>query len=124
MNNNSATNSDTNKKAMIKALHDTVGVVSPACEAVGIHRSTHYRWLEEDQEYKKEVESVQDFQLDFVESKLFDNIRNNDVTSTIFYLKTRGRSRGYIERSELKIDSEQPIFNGIDLDVPTNDSTK
>ena len=124
MNNNSATNSNTNKKAMIKALHDTLGVVSHACEAVGINRTTHYRWLEEDEQYKKEVESVQDFQLDFVESKLFDNIRNNDVTSTIFYLKTRGRSRGYIERSELKIDSEKPIFNGIDLDVPTDNSTK
>ena len=101
MNNNSATNSDTNKKAMIKALHDTVGVVSPACEAVGIHRSTHYRWLEEDEEYRKEVESVQEFQLDFVESKLFENISKNDTTATIFYLKTRGRKRGYIEKQDI-----------------------
>jgi hypothetical protein len=121
---NSATNSDTNKKAMIKALHETLGVVSPACEAVGIARSTHYRWIEEDEEYKKEVEGVQDFQLDFVESKLFENVNSNDTTSIIFYLKTRGRHRGYIEKQDIKIENEKPIFNGIELDVSKDNSTK
>jgi hypothetical protein len=28
--------------------------------------------------------------------------------------------RGYIERSELKLELETPIFTGIDLDVPTD----
>ena len=102
---NSATNSDALKKQMLKALHETLGVVSPACEQVKIARSTHYRWMELDEEYKKSVEDVQEFQLDFVESKLFENINNNDTTSTIFYLKTRGRSRGYIERKELDVTS-------------------
>ena len=115
MNSNSATNTDTNKKAMIKALHKSLGVVSHACEAVGINRTTHYRWLEDDEEYRKEVESVQEFQLDFVESKLFENIGNNDTTATIFYLKTRGRKRGYIERQELDHTSKGESINIISL---------
>ena len=110
MNSNSATNTDTNKKAMIKALHKSLGVVSHACEAVGINRTTHYRWLEDDEEYKKEVESIQEYQLDFVESKLFENINNNDTTATIFYLKTRGRKRGYIEKQEI---DQNHKFTGI-----------
>ena len=107
---NSATNSDALKKQMIKALHETLGVVSPACEMVNIARSTHYRWMELDEKYRKEVESVQEFQLDFVESKLFENIGNNDTTATIFYLKTRGRKRGYIEKQEI---DQNHKFTGI-----------
>ena len=112
---NSATNSDALKKQMIKALHETLGVVSPACEMVNIARSTHYRWMELDEKYKEEVESVQEFQLDFVESKLFENINKNDTTATIFYLKTRGRKRGYIERQELDHTSKGESINIISL---------
>jgi hypothetical protein len=124
MNKSSSSNIDTLKKEMIKALHETLGVVSPAADMVGIHRSTHYNWMNNDEYYKKEVESVQNFQLDFVESKLFENVNSNDTTAIIFYLKTRGRDRGYIEKQDIKIQTEQPIFKGIDLDVPTDDSSK
>jgi hypothetical protein len=121
---NSATNSDSNKKAMINALKKTLGVVAPACELVGIARSTHYRWIEEDKNYKDQIIEILDIQIDFVESKLFENISKNDITSTIFYLKTKGRERGYIEKQEHKHEFEQMPFKPIDLDVITDDSTK
>ena len=35
------------KKAMIKALEKTMGVVSSAAIMVGICRSTHYEWLKQ-----------------------------------------------------------------------------
>ena len=38
--------------------------------------------------------------LDFVESKLMKAIDDGNVTAMIFFLKTRGKSRGYSERSE------------------------
>ena len=85
---------------MLNALKETLGVVSPACEMVGIARGTHYRWLEEDIDYKNDVESLLEFQIDFVESKLFENINKGDTTSAIFYLKTKAKHRGYIERKE------------------------
>jgi hypothetical protein len=123
MNKVSSTNNDTIKREMIEALKTTLGVVSPACEIVGISRNTHYTWMNNDPEYKEAVESLLDFQIDFVESKLFENINNGDTGSAIFYLKTKAKHRGYIERSELKIETEKPIFNGINLDVPEDNST-
>jgi hypothetical protein len=95
------TNTDINKKAMIEALEKSLGVVTNACKLVGIARETHYRWIKEDKKYAEHVESIGDIALDFAESQLHEQILNGEVSSTIFYLKTKGKKRGYVERQEL-----------------------
>jgi hypothetical protein len=41
--------------------------------------------------------------LDFAENKLMENINKNDTTSLIFYLKCKGKHRGYVEKQSLEI---------------------
>lgn len=94
------TNSDIQKKAMIDALEKSLGVVTDACKTVGIARSTHYEWYANDTDYKKSVDDVADIALDFAESKLHKSIEAGSDTATIFYLKTKGKKRGYIEKTE------------------------
>lgn len=98
--------SDTLKEKMVSALESTLGIVTGACKKVGISRQTHYRWLEEDAEYKKAVDSIADICLDFAESQLHQQIMEGNVASTIFYLKTKGKRRGYVERTELEHTGE------------------
>lgn len=92
------------KKAMLEALRKTLGIVTQAAEIVGIDRRTHYRWLKEDAEYEEQVEDLSGVAIDFVESKLHKLISDGSAVATIFYLKTKGKDRGYTERQEVVTD--------------------
>ena len=96
------------KKAMLLALEQSLGIVTAAAKSVGIDRTTHYLWLKDDQEYKSAVDSIQDITLDFAESQLHKQIKDGEVTSTIFYLKTKGKKRGYVERVEQDVSINLP----------------
>jgi hypothetical protein len=91
----------TTKKAMLEALEKSLGVVTTAAKAVGIDRSTHYEWLKTDEKYKEAVEAIGDVALDFAESQLHKQMQTGDTTACIFYLKTKGKKRGYVERQEI-----------------------
>ena len=94
------------KKAMIQALEKSLGVVTTACKQVEISRDTHYRWMSDDEDYKAEVESLSDVALDFAESQLFKQIRDGNTAATIFYMKTKGKKRGYIEKTQFEHSGE------------------
>lgn len=92
------------KKAILEALEQSLGVVTTACKKVGISRRTFYDWMQKDKEFAKDVKDIEDIALDFAESKLHQQIQKGDTTATIFYLKTKGKKRGYIERIENVLD--------------------
>jgi hypothetical protein len=110
------------KDAMIQALTKSLGNVSEAALAVGMCRETHYAWLKDDAEYSAAVASLKNVALDFAESqlkKLMEGAERQALThdgeivtikdapntsAIIFYLKTQGKGRGYIERQELSTE--------------------
>ena len=97
------------KKAMLAALEKSLGVVAPAVKKVKIDRATHYDWYKNDSRYKAAVDAIQEIALDFAETKLHSSIRKGSDTANIFYLKTKGKKRGYIERSELDINGQMAV---------------
>ena len=90
------------KRAMLDALEKSLGVVTAACKIVGIGRTTHYLWMDSDPEYKAAVDALSDVALDFAESQLHKQIKDGNSTATIFFLKTKGKKRGYVERQEVE----------------------
>ena len=92
------------KKAMIKALEQSLGVVTTAAKIAGIDRSTHYEWLKTDEDYNQKVIDLENVTLDFAESQLHKQVKEGNTTATIFLLKTKGKKRGYIERQEIQMD--------------------
>ena len=97
------------KKAMIEALEQSLGVVTTACRVAGIGRTTHYKWLREDPEYHEAVEDISGVALDFAESQLHRQIKDGNTAATIFYLKTKGKGRGYVERIENVHEGSVPV---------------
>jgi len=100
---------DTKKAAMLEALEKSLGIVSTACKMVDISRQTHYAWLKADEEYKSAVNSIQDSVLDFAESHLYKLVKEGNPAATIFFLKTKGKKRGYIERQEIEVTEKKPL---------------
>ena len=86
---------------MLEALEKSLGVVTSACKAVGIARQTHYEWYKEDEDYRSSVDSISDIAIDFAETQLHSQIKKGSTAATIFYLKTKGIGRGYVERQEV-----------------------
>ncbi len=114
-NTQNAQKTDKKKSEFLVALKNNNGNISDSCQAINIGRRTYYSWLDKDDVFKQDAEDAQESLIDLAESKLIENIQDNDNTSIIFFLKTKGKKRGYIEKQE--IEHIRPIseieFDGI-----------
>jgi len=93
-------NKSVRKKHFLRALVKSHGVISDACTAMGVARQTVYNWMANDPEFENMVALIEDETIDFAESKLFENINKGFEASLIFFLKTRGKRRGYVEQGD------------------------
>ena len=109
------TKSDILKKKLVKALEKSLGVVTTACKQSDVNRSTFYEWYNKDEAFKKQVDSIGDIAIDFAESQLHKQIQDGNSTSTIFYLKTKGKKRGYVERQEITGANGEPTAFKIEI---------
>ena len=86
------------KETFLAALLNSDGNISKACGQPNISRTTIYDWIKKDEGFKDKVSYVSEELLDMAEDQLLTMIRNGNLTATIFYLKTKGQARGYIEK--------------------------
>lgn len=118
------------KHDFIDAMRKTLGNISESCKIVGIDRSTYYRWMESDKAFADSIDEVYERNTDFVETKLMKLINEENPTAIIFYLKTKGKKRGYIEAQEIVGNKETPLqitfaeaLKGVDTSI-TDDELK
>lgn len=89
------------KKKFLEVYEKSFGFVGVACENANIGRSTYYRWLDEDSDFRQRCRDIEEANIDYAENKLLSQIREGNTTATIFFLKTKGKNRGYVERQEV-----------------------
>ena len=87
-------------KQVIEAIESARGLVSLAAERLGITRQALEYWIREKPEVKLALDNARARQLDVVEARLFQAINDGEMAAIIFYLKTIGKNRGYVERQE------------------------
>jgi transposase-like protein len=97
------------KKVIEDAIVKAFGNISIASKSLGVDRVTLYKWIDQESLEHAVIEG-RNSRLDFVESKLDQKISSGDTTAIIFFLKTQGKSRGYVERQELTGLNGQKLF--------------
>src|ERR1035437_1382472 len=83
------------KKKLLVALERSLGIVTAACKEVGISRNRFYEYYNEDPHFKKAVDDINEITIDFVENQLLKCIKDGNVVGIQFYMKYKGRKRGY-----------------------------
>lgn len=116
---------------VINAIHKYNGVRTRVAEALGISRSTLHDYTKKNPEIAQAFEDVDNTVLDSVESRLIfftqGFIPGRDGTKQAvplplqldalkFFLRTKGKSRGYSERIEADVKTSEPI--SINLGLP------
>lgn len=89
-----------NNKVLVDLYKKKGCNVSAMCSAIGCTRSAFYKWIEKDHKLAEMIDEAKEAIIDFAESKLIEHINDGDVTSLIFFLKTKGKKRGYVEKIE------------------------
>lgn len=108
------TKQDILKAALLKALEKSLGIVTSACKSAGCARNTFYEYCKDDAEFKEKVEDISNLTLDFAESQLHEQIKDGNTTATIFFLKTKGKKRGYVERQEIQ---QETTYKTLDINI-------
>jgi hypothetical protein len=93
---------------VIDALAETAGIQRIAAQRLGCDRNTVTAYIQRFPEIREALTRIQEGTLDLAEATLIQAIRGGHVGATIYYLKTKGKRRGYTE----KIEAELSIPNG------------
>ena len=103
----------------LAAYGKSLGVMKPACEMTNMCRKTIWEWRKKYPEFDEACHECEETAVDFVETKLYKLINDGAEASTIFYLKTKGRKRGYVEKHDIDMNAE---VKGVTVNV-TNQET-
>jgi len=90
------------KEKLLEALEQSLGIVTPACKAVGISRDRFYEYCKTDSEFKRKVDDINEVTVDFVENQLLKAIKDGDAKAIMFFMKYKGRKRGYTNTLDIE----------------------
>ena len=115
------------KKAFLKVAALNRGNITKSIIAANVGRRTFYNWIDQDPEFAAQFDDVLESLLDFVmdqalalisgipeldeKGKLLRYKLKPDPNMIQFYLRTRGRSRGFTEHSELGVAAHIPFIH-------------
>jgi hypothetical protein len=87
-------NLDKRQINFLDTLKNSLGILTLALQQTGVKREDYEDWME-DITFKVEVDKINEMSLDFVENQLMKEIKDGNVNAISFYLKTKGKNRGY-----------------------------
>lgn len=96
-------------ETIIDALRQSAGIVSFAAGKLGINRATLSRWISEERELQEACEEIREEMLDLSEAGLVQLIKDKDRESIRFYLRCKGKHRGWVEGMQVQGPNGGPV---------------
>lgn len=78
----------------LQVLEQSLGIVSVAQQKTGVDNETLKKW-NKNIFFQQRVKKVDDICTDYVENQLLKQIREGNTQAITFYLRTKGKHRGY-----------------------------
>lgn len=91
---------------MVSALTRSRGMVTIAAQLLGCNRQTIYNTAKQYPEVKDAIDGQRELGLDTAELKLLEAINKGQAWAICFYLKTQGKKRGYIEKTDIGLEAQ------------------
>jgi len=87
---------------IIDAINESEnGLPSEVADILECCDATIYNYRNKYPAVEKAFSDKKERRKDFVEGKLFSEIKKGNITAIIFFLKTQAKDRGYVERQEV-----------------------
>lgn len=96
-------------KEIEHALRESAGLQYIAAQKLKCAPSTVTNYVKRNKHLQRVVEECQQGVLDLAEGKILEKIRDGDIAAIIFFLKTKGKNRGYTERQEIAGADGAPV---------------
>lgn len=84
-----------------QALRAAAGIYTQAAVMLHCAPNTIANYVKRNKRLQRAYDEILDERLDLAETALLKAIGDSDVRAVIFYLKTKGKHRGYTERTEV-----------------------
>jgi hypothetical protein len=95
---------------VIQLLLNNNGMITKVATIMGCSFVKLKKYIEENEKVKDAINTIDDAVIEEVESHLMDNIKGGNVAAQIFFLKTRGKKKGYIEDERADLSKlQQPV---------------
>jgi|6_EtaG_2_1085325.scaffolds.fasta_scaffold00343_6 uncharacterized protein YxeA len=111
-------------KILKKVLCDNYGQIMPTVKVlkekynIEIDRTAIYKRIQKNPSMKEAIAQSIESLKDIAEYNLSKLIIEGDRSSILFYLKTKGRDRGYVEKTEIANPDDGNAFNIVVENVP------
>ena len=101
----------------ITAIPGTGGIITSIAKKIGCEWHTAKRYITKyptiAQAYNDEANAV----LDMAEVEMIKAMKDGELSALKFYLKTKGKHRGYVERQEHRIVNEDELDRAIEREM-------
>lgn len=103
------------KEQMLAAIQGSQGLVSKIqrkLEAIlgeKISWDTTAKWVHKWQETETAVKNEKEAMLDIAENNIFKEMANGDTATSKWYLRMKGKERGYEDTPTIQLDNSDPL---------------